>query len=322
MRGGRRWLAAASLVAGLATAAGAATPGEAAPEVHVRLAPEAVTAGDRVDVELVASAPAGSLSSAPRFPVWGERWGAAEVIAVADIEALPARAGVARYRQRLELAAFRPGTVSLPPLAVAFPFREETVEVGTPSGLAFEVRSVLPPDPRGLEPRPPAAPAPLPFGRRFWWTMASLGAVALATAGAAANRWRSPLAAGPAAAALADPWQELAGNLAALQGESDIWRLHTALSLALRTWLSRVLSFPAPERTTTEIQRTLGGRRLPPDLVRRTIRLLRACDLVKFARRRASREESRVRLAEAESLATAWQGALAPAPAGDESGPS
>ncbi|MEM1181746.1 MAG: hypothetical protein AAGM22_25605 [Acidobacteriota bacterium] len=83
---------------------------------------------------------------------------------------------------------------------------------------------------------------------------------------------------------------------------------HTGLSLALRTFLGRTLGFNAVESTTTEIQRHLlspSRSRLqpPPELSQRSVDVLRACDLVKFAGLEADPSTVRGRVTEVLDLA-------------------
>ena len=88
--------------------------------------------------------------------------------------------------------------------------------------------------------------------------------------------------------------------------------MHTRLSFALRRYLGRRLPFPAVESTTSDIQRQLLSRRMPGPLVRQTVELLRACDLVKFARQQAAETTARERTATARRIAEELESHLAP----------
>ena len=88
--------------------------------------------------------------------------------------------------------------------------------------------------------------------------------------------------------------------------------LHTRLSLALRRYLGRRLPFPAVESTTAEIQRQLLSRRMPGPVARPLVELLRACDLVKFARQEVDAARARERVAAARRLAGELEVHLAP----------
>ncbi len=89
-------------------------------------------------------------------------------------------------------------------------------------------------------------------------------------------------------------------------------RLHTRLSLALRHYLGRRLPFHAVESTTAEIQRQLLSRRMPGPLARQAVELLRACDLVKFARQDADPLKARERVETARRLAGELEAHLSP----------
>jgi hypothetical protein len=290
-----------------------------------------VTVGDRVQVELELALPPGSEPPAPphlpALPVGLSRWGDAEVMAASPAQPLPGSEGAPRYRFHLVLAAFRPGAVDLPPLAVTLPAapRDDGSPAGaglvlrTPEGLGFAVRSVLPPG--QPTPQPPAPPRALPVGAAFWWTAGALSlAAALAAAGVLLRRRALPPAARTAAPPLA-PLAALRRELGALRGEASPERLHTGLSLALRHFLAALLGFAAAERTTTEIDRHLRGERLAPDTRRGLVELLRRCDEVKFARRPATAEEGHARLEAADRLAGAADAELRP-PAPPEAGES
>lgn len=282
----------------------AATVG-AAPrlEVSVALPGKAVTVGDRVEAVVSVRAPAAALAAEPRFPIWRGAWGEAEVREQGEPRRRDGADGSALFSQRLVLAAFRPGTIALPPAAIAIPLRSGTVQAWTPAGLALAVRSVLPAGAKELRPRPPAPLRPLPWGAAFFWTLAIL--LAIAAAGAWAL-WRRERRRRDALSASRPPLPPLPELLAALDrltgGETAPLPLHTGISHALRRYLGRTAGFPAPESTTTEIQRLLLARGWPAGLVRPAVELLRACDLVKFARQEVGESRARERLAEARRL--------------------
>jgi hypothetical protein len=294
----------------------AAAPAPAAPPafpVEVAIAPVAterageVTVGDRVEAILTLKLPAAKLSGAPRFPVWGELWGDVEVREKAPAQRVSEQGGTAVYRQRLLLVPWKPGRLALPPAAVAVPLAERTVEARTPADLALDVVSALPRAKPGEAPPPPKAPAPmamLPLGKHFWWTAAGLAA-ACAAAGALLV-WRRRRAALGAAAPALPPYEALLAEIdrlgARLDSEASTLRVHTELSRALRAYLGRTLGFHAAESTTSEIQRQLTSRHLPSALPRRTVELLRGCDLVKFARQEVGRERTRERLETARAV--------------------
>jgi hypothetical protein len=270
-----------------------------AQKVQVSLSPNQPTVGDRVEAVIalqVDPAVAGALAAEPRFPIWGRTWGEADILATSEPRKTVEAGGSVVYRQRLTLAAFRPGKVPLPPAAIAVPLRSGTIQAATPAGLSLDLRSVLPQDAKTtLSPKAPKPPVPLPIGDAFWWTLAGMLAACLALGLLILRQRRTATAAEAPRPDLA-PFPELAAAIDRLAAEPSAVRLHTGLSLAFRHYLARVLGFGAEEHTTTEIQRHLLAGRLPAALVRQSVDLLRACDLVKFARQEVDPERSRERL--------------------------
>jgi hypothetical protein len=272
--------------------------------------PAGITVGDPVEAVLTLSA--SSLAADPRFPVWGATWGDAEVLEKGAPEKVGETGGASgrvTWRQRIVVAAYRTGKIDLPPVQVAVPLRDRTLQAESPAGLAFEVRSVLPPSAPGtpgdkeLTPKPPAALRPLPIGAAFWWTLAGMSALCAFLYWMLWRQSRRRLAAGEAEKPPLPAYEELIGTLDALGAEPSMLRLHTRLSLALRHYLARALSVPAPESTTSEVHRLLLARRLPGPIVRQTVELLRACDLVKFARQEVGETLGRERVAAARRIA-------------------
>ena len=277
--------------------------------VAVSLNPATLTVGDPVQATIALQVQTAELTGDPRFPAWGTTWGEAEVLKAGNPVKVSERDGKARWEQRLTLTAFRPGKVALPPVEVAVPFRTRTVKARTAAGLSLEVRSVLPKNEPNPQPKPASPPVSLPLGERFWWTVAGLGALCLLLG------WllfrRRAVAQAPAAPAL-PPYEELAAALDRLAAEPSALALHTGLSLAARRYLSRRLPFPALESTTTDVQRQLLSRRIPGPLARRTVELLRSCDLVKFARQPVGEAQARERLEAARKVAHEYEVYLAP----------
>jgi len=250
--------------------------------------------GDLAVVTLALAAPTAGLGE-PRFPAWGKTWGDAEVVGFGPVEKSSGEPGETLFRQRVTVTAFRPGKVPLPPVAVVVPQAGGSRTISTPSNLALEVASVIPGDPKAAQPKPPAAPRSLPWGRRFWWTFAGMSALALALGFWVFARRK---VAGIAVAAL-PPLEELereltriAAGLGGFEGTGAPARIAAALSSALRRYLGRELAFPALESTTTEIQRRLRAERTPEGISRTGVDLLRRLDRIKFSRREAANLES------------------------------
>ncbi|HEY4590487.1 MAG TPA: hypothetical protein VII86_14775 [Thermoanaerobaculia bacterium] len=281
------------------------------PQVTVALSPTAPTVGDRVQATLTLRVPTANLAADPRFPAWGKTWGEVEVVSGSAPVKLSEQGGSAVWEQRITLAAFKTGSVPLPPVAVAIPYKTATVQAQTPAGLALAVRSVIPPSEKDPAPRPPAPPRSLPLSARFWWTLAALTAACLGAAGLLwlQNRKRKNA---PGMAPALPPFEELAAAIDRLRREPSMLVLHTGLSFALRRYLGRRLPFPAVESTPSDIQRQLLSRRMPGPLARQTVELLRACDLVKFARQEVWEAQGRERAEAARRLAGEWESHLAP----------
>jgi hypothetical protein len=319
-RGGAPTVWRALLALALLGAAGAnAVPAGAPappPRLDVALAQGRITVGDRIEALLTLRVSAAELAGEPRFPTWSQGWGEVEVLEKGQPAKISASGDVAVYRQRLVLAAWQPGRVALPPVAVAVPLRAATVQAMSPANLALTVAAVLPPQKEGEKeplPKPPAPARPLPLGAPLLGTAAALAAVCL---GLGLLLWRRDRrrAKGEKAVPALAPLAELLSGLDRLAGERSAVALHTRLSLALRTYLGRALRFPAAESTTSEIHRRLAAR-VPAPLVRRTVEVLRACDLVKFARQEVGEERSRERLAAAREIGRDFETYLAPPPA-------
>jgi len=287
-----------------------------APPVKVALAPKAPTVGDHVRATITLQVRTADLAANPRFPVWGKSWGEAEVVGKGEPVKVSEQGGVATWEQRIDVAAFKPGIVPLTPVAIAVPLKTGTVQAATPANLAMAVRSVIPQTEKDPQPKPAAAPRPLPLGSRFWWTVAALGACCLA---AWAFLWRrSRKRAGQVAAPALPPLAELVAELDRLRAEPSMIALHTRLSFALRRYIGRRLPFPAVESTTSDVYRQLLSRRMPAPLIKQTVDLLWACDLVKFARQEVGEALGRERAETARRIAGDWESLFAPAVAEPE----
>jgi len=278
--------------------------------VNVSLAPNGITVGDAAQAVVTVTARTAELAGAPRFPLWQQTWGEAEIIEKDAPLKTGERDGVTTWQQTLTLRAFRTGSVPLPPVAVEVPVKQGTLRFQTPAGLALAVRSVIPAEEKNPIPKPPAAMRPLGIGSRFWWTLGVLSVLALA--GLWLLRRRPKMAAGTIAVPVLPPFEELAAELDRLAAEPSMVSLHTRLSLALRRYLGRRLPFPAVESTTAEIQRQLLSRRMPGLVARQSVELLRACDLVKFARQDVDPLKARERVETVRRLAGELESHLAP----------
>lgn len=304
-------LGAAAVRAQAAGAAGAVT----SPTVEVAVRPlmasfggvktGGLTVGDRIEVTLTVRVHESDLTGPPRFPVWQKGWGEAEILFAdepAKRRGTGGALGVAVWEQRLIVTAFRPGRIPLPPIEVALPYPEKTVAARTPSDLALTLQSVIPPADKDPKPKPAAAPQRLPLGAPFWMTVAALTSACLLLGWLLFRRRAAP-AETAAPVPVLPPFEELLAELDTLRREPSAVYVHTRISQALRRYLGRSLALPANESTTTEVQRGLLARRLPGTLVRRAVELLRACDMVKFARQEVTPERVQERLETARDIA-------------------
>jgi hypothetical protein len=261
-----------------------ALPIAAQSRLEVALDPPDATVGDPVAATLTLSSTLAD-ETAPIFPDWGEKWGEAEILETGPVERIETATGFA-HRQRLRIAAYRTGRIDLPPVVVRTS-AQASLEVRSPA-VALEIRSVLPDGDSVPEPQPPRPVLLLPVPRAFFWLAGGLSLLAVASAAAIAAGRRRRLAA-TIESGLA-PLAELEHELESIRcGEASAG--HVALSLALRRYLGRALSVPAPASTTREIGRRLDRRGLDSSIARRAARLLSEVDQVKFARHACDTED-------------------------------
>lgn len=292
------------MILGGVRAGGASEP----PALTLTLAPQEIKVGGLVEAVLTIELDAGTGEPpVPTFPNWQSHWGSAEIRELGKVTRSTSGGGGdgagngagngnrddnavsglrVRYSQTLLLTAFRPGNVTLPPVAVTFAGDGTAIESLTEPA-TFEVGSVLPVDvdAEALEPKPPAPPRSLPLGSRFWWTAGLLAALAAALSALLLMRRRAEAAEAAHAGTPIDPWDALQSALDKLATAADAETVFTGLSLELRRYLGRSLAFPAAESTTTELRRRLLRSGLPSSVCGDVVRLLVEADAVKFAKR-------------------------------------
>jgi hypothetical protein len=270
--------------------------------------------GDPISIRM--SAPVGDDGLAS-FPSPGDTWGDAEILEVGPVETTVSESGDTHSARTVTVTFFESGefTLPAPSLGSDSPAAENGGEQSETSALSIRVDSVLPESEELPPAKPSTPPRELGWGTSFTWT-----AIALALAGLAALfvvlRQRAAIAEGDGRKPT-DPLEDLLREIQALLRENDPDRLFTALSLSVRHFLGRLLAFPAPESTTTEIRRRLATAELAPSTTTRMEKLLRRCDGVKFARETVSTAARREALEEAEVIAQEVARALAPSD-GDE----
>jgi len=279
-----------AVTVGLACAAlfgGAGTAGADEPTIEIGMAPQEITVGERVELEIAIEPRSGF--QPPIFPDWASGgWGSTEILSAGEVERTSTTPGRWRYSQRLIVTAFEVGDLELPPISIELPRAGDDSITLRSDARMLHVRSVLPDEADAGEPPAPRPPADLRSigpGRAFWWVVGALSLftglalVALLRRSGDIEVMRPRL----------EPLEEFDRLVRDLGTEKDAVAFHTRLSFALRHFLGRTLSFPAIESTTTEIQQRLREHQLAGETVRHTSQLLRDCDQVKFARVLAGR---------------------------------
>lgn len=284
----------AALGLGLGLALSASTAAAKEPIVELALEPRSVTVGDPVVVSVTVRLPSGDARE-PRFPEASELSPELESLEEPVASRSPTASGN-EWIQSYRVAAYRTGTIAIPAIEIRLSGEPETV-VRSSDSVTLEVRSILPADLEGVEPRPPAPPVPIAAAASFYWTAALLAILAVCLAVFAFTRRRRTIVARPDL----PPAAELEAALARLAGLEPNIAL-AALSLALRRYLGRSFDLRAVEATTSELAIRLGGAGLDGQLVRRAIRLFRDIDQIKFARRSAGATEASRACSDARAL--------------------
>ena len=312
----------------------------------MEIQPQEITVGDVVTATLNLVWMGAEPEEPPRFPTWQETWGNAEVLQHGEIESRVDDSGRRLYSQQLTVTSFEVGEVSLPAPTVVIPLGDRSVDVRADSPAAFEVISVLPPEAQAdaadgddgednsaeeaaadqntdgegtgsaaLEPKPAADPRALKDSLPFTVTAAALGLLNLLAGGLLVRRLQR---AGGLLGKEPEPWvpplDALLQRLDRVDPNSGSEPVHTAISLALRRYLSRHLAWNAAGSTTSEIQRQLRSTRVTPAMTQSLVQLFKDCDQVKFARQQVSPSVNADRLARAREMGRSLEVFLAPQP--------
>lgn len=199
------------------------------------------------------------------------------------------------------LAAWRPGTYELPPVMVriAGDGVERDVAVQLPS---FTVRSVLPSDTAGIEPR---AAKDVLGANRVWWPIMLALLVATAVAIALYMWWRRRRVVEEEVEVPVAPARDIAlAQLRALREsglleKGAVKQYYETLTATLRQYAAAVRPRWGVDLTTSELGARLRGE-LPVTDALELVRILGAADLVKFARARPPADTARTDLDSAE----------------------
>jgi len=275
-----------------------------AQQARTAVVPDSVTVGDVFRAAVRVTVPAGARVVFPdTLPVPADVEAAARREIEIDSSAERRHTHTAIYA----LTAWRPGRIALPParLTIELPDGGRRVEAAFP---VLVVRSVLPADTAGIEPQPPKdviGPS------RLLWPLATLllALAALLLLGIWLVRRRRPEVLRspqlpPRDAALAQLDRiRTAGWLEA----GDVKRFYSEVAEVLRTYVAALESAWSPDRTTSELERSMAwtlrqARRGSPQILKQVderlaafpalITLLADADLVKFAGRRPGTTEA------------------------------
>lgn len=239
------------------------------------------TVGDPILLELTVQHPAGTHLIVPDLP---ETWGDFTVASVSPADIVDHEDGHKTTTITIDARLFAPGEFQSPPL---------TVQLVDPAGQLTPVE--LPPVPISVQSvlvdgdsalRDIKPPVDLPAGNIL---MLLLGATLMGMAGTGATFWwwrhgrptPIPVDTRPAYVVALSALDELEKQ--DLPAQKQIKPYYTALSDILRQFLGREYQIAIQEQTTTEINRSLQQKPLPPLLRPQYVQLLHECDLVKFA---------------------------------------
>lgn len=268
----------------------------------VTVTPDTVRIGDPFVVSIRVRAPLGATLEFPAAPDSG---GAVEPLDPVQITITADSAAVdqtATYR----LAAWRVGNfrVEFDDVLVRQEIGNRRVEV---SGIVVHVRSVLPADSAGVEPKPPRAV--FTFGLP-WWIWALAGAVAVAIVALLTWLWRRRTrrpTPGEAPYAIAEREFDRIDALG-LAAAGERARYVALMVEVLRDYLAAVVTGASTAQTSSELATAV--RRAGIGTYARCAALLSEVDLVKFARRPLNAERAAVLGREVRGIAGAVHAAL------------
>jgi hypothetical protein len=288
-------------------------PRALAQQPQAAVVPEAITVGDVFRAAVRIELPPGATLVAPDslpLPADLELAGRRE-IRIEEVDG--ARRAIVVY----PLSAWRPGSYALAPidLRILSDGGEASVPVRFPP---FTVRSVLPADTAGIQPR---EAKDVLGANRLWWPILLALLLAAAVAGALWYWWRrrrkpaleeAPLPAAPPihprVAALAR-LEELRRSGLVERGEMKLF--YERLTAALRHYVAALHPAWSVDLTTAELAPRMVSAGMPGAAVD-LVRILGAADLVKFARRQAAPADAQGDL----DAAVLWVERAEPAAAG------
>ena len=261
----------------------------AAQQVAAAVSPDTAHVGDVVRAAIRVELPPGYRAILPdSLPLQGEVENAGR--RTLAIDSLPG--GGTRVTAIYPIAAWRPGEAAIPavPVHVEGPGGARELSVNFPP---LAIRSVLPPDTAGVEPRPPKDV--LGSSRTVWsLVVALLVAAALVAAGVLLYRRRR--AAIPVAEPVASPRERVLAALddarrSGLVESGEFAAFYSLCTAAVRAFLAEMDPRWSGDLTTPELIDAMAAG-LDRAAVAELGRILEAADRVKFARRRPSVDEA------------------------------
>lgn len=276
--------------------------------VKLEVEPGSFTVGDPVHITLTFTY---REDTEVGVPTPGEEWGGLQISEVEIGEPRPSEAGGWVREDHLTGAAFAPGPLEVPPLAIPYHLAEGvTGEVLTPA-IDLLIESILA-APEEAEISDLKNPHTLP--RVLWPWIVAAGAVLAAGGLVYYLGWRRRRQLQSLMASSAEPhlppheWalREL-DRLARsdLLAEGRWLDYHVLLAEVLKEYFSRRYGIQTLELTTSECIFTMRTARLGSGLISDVRGVLESCDIVKFARHQAVRTEAEEALERTRALVEA-----------------
>ncbi len=322
-------VAAVGVGASVSTAAAqdVSTPAAAAraPQLSVRPDSGRVTVGDPVTLRIRLRLPAGEqlAGATPDF-----REPLPEGVRLLRADSLRQEAG-GDESGALVVAFFRPGTLRLPPIAVAYRSgRVAPADTAVSGPVAVTVTPVVPAESGTLRDIRNIDAAPISLRSAATVVVAGLAVIVVAVLASRFQRRRrverlsaSHLA---VANALAGPYDAAIARLAVIANDwaarRDIESHYAETADVLRRYLAEAHGVPAMERTTPELLGALPGRLSIRPARDAAGGLLATADLVKFARYAPASPAPAAVLATARSILSGWDAVGSPPAAGEPDG--
>ncbi|HEY8490157.1 MAG TPA: BatD family protein [Dehalococcoidia bacterium] len=272
----------------LGVAPSATTAQEAGPSATVSVPDGPFTVGDPIPVRVEVRYPPGATVTPPALD---PALGPFEVVEPPRESRAPADGGeVLTYE--FTVAAYQPGTLTLPPLRFTYQGPGEPPRTLTAPATAVTIASVLPPDGgAALRDLKPQAELALPAARPLWWAAPAAAAVLVAAAAGflmvRRRRARPRPDLRPPAAPRA-PEDAAVAELDRIAGMRLIERrefqtFYLLLADCIRRYLTERYGFPAVALTTSELRASMEPAGVSRWQARLVDGLLVECDAVVYA---------------------------------------